>query len=215
MSNRSHLAKIEKECEQCGDAFTPNSYTQKFCGEACRRAAREEQKAKRRSTRKKRGCIYIARDCNNPDRLKIGLSRFPEKRVKKLDTEAEVIHTIKTFDQYNVEEKLHERFANSRDVGEWFTGLQAEHVQEVAESLSLDAEDVGVDDYSDTPEPPYNASEVADILDRSVEFVCRNLREGQLDGKKWSNEWIVTDKALREWLGDELFEIHFASDTEA
>ncbi len=61
----------------------------------------------------------------------------------------------------------------------------------------------------------YSAEEIADRLGRHVNSIRRNLREGDLEGVKFSNEWIVTKDALREWLPAPLYENHFANEEEA
>jgi hypothetical protein len=45
--------------------------------------------------------------------------------------------------------------------------------------------------------------------------IRRNLQRDEIRGRKIGNQWVITQSALREWLGDELFEIHFASEEEA
>jgi len=58
----------------------------------------------------------------------------------------------------------------------------------------------------------YNPQEIADRLGRHVNSIRRNLREGDLEGEKFSNEWIVTEEALKEWLPTALYRKHFATD---
>jgi len=58
----------------------------------------------------------------------------------------------------------------------------------------------------------YNPQEIADRLGRHVNSIRRNLREGDLEGEKFSNEWIVTEEALKEWLPTSLYRKHFATD---
>jgi len=60
----------------------------------------------------------------------------------------------------------------------------------------------------------YSAEEVADRLDRHTESIRRNLRNDKLKGEKWSNEWVVTDEALREWLPAAIYERHFGQTEE-
>jgi ATP-dependent Lon protease len=55
----------------------------------------------------------------------------------------------------------------------------------------------------------YTPEEIAERLDRHVNSIRRNLRKGQLEGEKWSNEWIVTDEALQEWLPVPVYQEHF------
>lgn len=57
----------------------------------------------------------------------------------------------------------------------------------------------------------YSTEEIAERLGRHVNSIRRNLREGDLEGEKWSNEWIVTDDALREWLPAPIYEEAFGS----
>lgn len=57
----------------------------------------------------------------------------------------------------------------------------------------------------------YTTEEIADRLDRHVNSIRRNLREGDLKGEKWSNEWIVTDDALRDWLPGPVYQNAFKS----
>ena len=55
----------------------------------------------------------------------------------------------------------------------------------------------------------HTVDEVAERLDRHPESIRRNLRKGQLEGEKWSRQWIITDQARlrqlscvkRQWLG--------------
>ena len=51
----------------------------------------------------------------------------------------------------------------------------------------------------------YSAEEVADRLGRHTESIRRNLRKGQLEGEKWSNQWVISDDALREWLPEAVY----------
>lgn len=59
----------------------------------------------------------------------------------------------------------------------------------------------------------YTPQDIADATGRHPESIRRNLREGDLRGNKMGNEWIVTADALRDWIGNELFEIYFGTDT--
>lgn len=61
----------------------------------------------------------------------------------------------------------------------------------------------------------YTPEEIAERLDRHVNSIRRNLRKGQIEGEKFSNEWIVTDEALQEWLPGPLYRQHFGSEEEA
>ena len=64
----------------------------------------------------------------------------------------------------------------------------------------------------------YSTEEIADRLGRHVNSIRRNLREGDLEGEKFSNEWIVTDDALREWLPAPIYQEAFGpakTDTDA
>lgn len=60
----------------------------------------------------------------------------------------------------------------------------------------------------------YTADEVAERLNRHTESIRRNLRKGQLEGKKWSRQWIIPEDSLREWLPEEIFEQHFSTEAE-
>lgn len=55
----------------------------------------------------------------------------------------------------------------------------------------------------------YNTEEVAEAIDMHPNSIRRNLQRDKIRGRKIGNQWIITQSALREWLGDELFEIHF------
>ncbi len=55
----------------------------------------------------------------------------------------------------------------------------------------------------------YNTEEVAEAVDMHPNSIRRNLQRDKIRGRKIGNQWIITQSALREWLGDELFEIHF------
>lgn len=61
----------------------------------------------------------------------------------------------------------------------------------------------------------YNPQEIADRLGRHVNSIRRNLREGDLKGEKFQNEWIVTEKALKEWLPEALYQNHFENSNPA
>jgi len=61
----------------------------------------------------------------------------------------------------------------------------------------------------------YSPRDIADATGRHPESIRRNLREGDIQGHKMGGEWVVTPKALREWLGDDLFEIYFGEAEEA
>ena len=55
----------------------------------------------------------------------------------------------------------------------------------------------------------YSPQDIADATGRHPESIRRNLREGDLRGNKMGNEWVVTPDALRDWLGNELFDVFF------
>jgi excisionase family DNA binding protein len=61
----------------------------------------------------------------------------------------------------------------------------------------------------------YSPQEIADRLERHVNSIRRNLREGELEGEKFSNEWIVTEEALQEWLPAPIYREHFGNREEA
>lgn len=61
----------------------------------------------------------------------------------------------------------------------------------------------------------YSPQEIADRLGRHVNSIRRNLREGELRGEKFSNEWIVTEEALQEWLPTPIYREHFGNQEEA
>jgi hypothetical protein len=61
----------------------------------------------------------------------------------------------------------------------------------------------------------YTPEEIAERLDRHVNSIRRNLRKKQLEGEKWSNEWIVTEDALRKWLPGPIYRQHFCNEEEA
>lgn len=61
----------------------------------------------------------------------------------------------------------------------------------------------------------YTPEEIAERLDRHVNSIRRNLRKGQIEGQKFSGEWIVTEEALQEWLPPALYEKHFSNEEEA
>lgn len=64
-------------------------------------------------------------------------------------------------------------------------------------------------------EKTYSPEEIAERLDRHVNTIRRNLRQGDIEGQKWSNEWIVTDRALKKWLPGPIYRQHFGSEEEA
>jgi len=61
----------------------------------------------------------------------------------------------------------------------------------------------------------YSPQEIANRLGRHVNSIRRNLREGELKGEKFSNEWIVTEEALQEWLPGPIYREHFGKRKEA
>jgi hypothetical protein len=61
----------------------------------------------------------------------------------------------------------------------------------------------------------FGTQEIADALDMHVNSIRRNLQNERIRGRKIGNEWVVTEAALRDWLGDELYEIHFGTEEEA
>lgn len=58
----------------------------------------------------------------------------------------------------------------------------------------------------------YSPSEIADATDRHPESIRRDLRNGKIEGHKMGERWKVTPSALRDWLGDELFEVYFGQE---
>lgn len=56
----------------------------------------------------------------------------------------------------------------------------------------------------------WSPAEVADATDKGIATVYRHLRSGDLPGHKVGGEWQITRRGLREWLGEELYEIYFA-----
>jgi len=64
-------------------------------------------------------------------------------------------------------------------------------------------------------EKTYSPQEIADRLGRHVNSIRRNLREGDLEGEKFSNEWIVTEEAIRNWLPTPIYRKHFDTVDEA
>ena len=52
----------------------------------------------------------------------------------------------------------------------------------------------------------YTPKDIADVTDRHPESIRRKLRSGDLKGHKMGGEWIVFPGALRDWLGEEVFE---------
>lgn len=61
----------------------------------------------------------------------------------------------------------------------------------------------------------YGTEEIADALDLHPNSVRRKLQNDEIRGRKIGNRWVVPHTALRDWLGDELFEIHFADGVQA
>ena len=61
----------------------------------------------------------------------------------------------------------------------------------------------------------FGTQEIANALNMHVNSIRRNLQQERIRGRKIGNEWVVTESALREWLGDELYEIHFDTEEEA
>lgn len=61
----------------------------------------------------------------------------------------------------------------------------------------------------------YTVDEVSERLDRHPESIRRNLRKGQLEGEKWSRQWIITDQALRDWLPEAIYRETFGELEEA
>jgi hypothetical protein len=52
----------------------------------------------------------------------------------------------------------------------------------------------------------YTPKDIAEITGRHPESIRRKLRSEDLEGHKMGAEWIVFPDALREWLGDEVYE---------
>lgn len=61
----------------------------------------------------------------------------------------------------------------------------------------------------------YSPKDIADATGRHPESIRRNLRNGDIEGHKMGGEWVITSDALRDWLGDDLFEIYFGTEEEA
>lgn len=58
----------------------------------------------------------------------------------------------------------------------------------------------------------HDVQEIAEAVDMHPNSIRRNLQKGRIRGRKVGNEWVVTESALREWLGDELYETFFAAE---
>ena len=58
----------------------------------------------------------------------------------------------------------------------------------------------------------YIPEEVAKATGKSIHTVYRHLRSGKLPAEKFGGEWIITPKALREWLPEPLFRRHFGTE---
>lgn len=62
----------------------------------------------------------------------------------------------------------------------------------------------------------YTPKDIAEATGRHPESIRRHLRNEELKGHKMGGEWIVFPDALREWLGDEVYEgLFLPQDTEA
>lgn len=55
----------------------------------------------------------------------------------------------------------------------------------------------------------YTAEEVAYRLDQDTESIRQLMRDGQLDGVKWSGQWIISADDLRAWLPEEVYQEAF------
>jgi len=55
----------------------------------------------------------------------------------------------------------------------------------------------------------YSPRDIAEATDRHPESIRRYLRDGDIEGHKMDGEWVVTPKALRDRVGEDLFEIYF------
>lgn len=58
----------------------------------------------------------------------------------------------------------------------------------------------------------YNPSEVAKATGRHPGTIRRLLREGEIEGHKVGGEWIIFPDALRDWLGEEVYQHFFGPD---
>jgi len=65
------------------------------------------------------------------------------------------------------------------------------------------------------PTTVYSPEEVAEALDRHPESIRRNCRKGQLDGTKWSGEWVISKEALEEWLPAPVYRDAFGGEVES
>lgn len=54
--------------------------------------------------------------------------------------------------------------------------------------------------------------EVADATGKGSATIYRHLNSGELPGHKVGGEWKITQRGLREWLGEELFDIYFGAE---
>ena len=82
------------------------------------------------------GFVYVIK-LGETGFFKIGRSNNPDRRIWKeispvLPVEPEIILTIETGDMVKLEKKLHQRFADKRQNGEWFT-LSDEDIKEIEE----------------------------------------------------------------------------------
>lgn len=74
------------------------------------------------------GAVYLLRVGNS---YKIGCSKNPDKRIRQLQTGSsasiQCAHLLPTNYYQQIESQLHAKFADKRDIGEWFH-LEAEDV---------------------------------------------------------------------------------------
>jgi hypothetical protein len=61
----------------------------------------------------------------------------------------------------------------------------------------------------------YSPKDIAEATGRHPESIRRNLRNGDIEGHKMGSEWVVTADSLRDWLGEDLFEVYFSTEEEA
>ena len=104
-----------------------------------------------------KSAIYLIKSAG---RIKIGFSKNPWKRYRQLCTGCPdpmaLVLTYYCDDAPRLERKLHKRFSDKRDKGEWFTASMKEIVHAIADEI----QDSGFLPFEDSPnEEPFESEE--------------------------------------------------------
>lgn len=165
------------------------------------------------------GFVYLAR-VKGTDLHKIGVSSDPERRMTEFGPPCEILHTVEARAPRAVESELLDCFSEYVTKGEWLHCSEAVAASipsemESQKNLDIEASESSTRGRKFFLKETFGTQEIANALDMHVNSIRRNLQQERIRGRKIGNEWVVTESALREWLGDELYEIHFGTEEEA